>query len=214
MQVIYGPGLASNIQLTSQKRLIRAVYAQTQGFPYSAVLDPSFRNTDGSLRVPLSGDTQGATPTGAAASAPLTRTAAAFTLNNSLTPGLVMVKTTGEYAAVATGQNAAEQPMGLLGQWVAGTFDNLGQNNQIGIWMGPDSVYELLAPAWNDTGVATAISGAAASGTITQVNLYAGTDGRLCVASQLSGGVAGNRVPVARVIDRPSSARLLIQLLV
>lgn len=212
MQVIYGPGLASNIQLTAQKRLIRPVYAQTQGFPYAASLDPSFRNTDGSLRVPLNGDTQGSTPSGGAAAAPLTRTANAFTLNGSLTPGLVMVKTnTGEYVAVHNGDNASAscQPMGLLGQWVAGTFDNLGQNNQVGIWMGPDSVYELLAPAWNDTGVATAITNSAASGSIGQVLMYAQTDGRLGTTKPQTASV-----PVARILDRPSAARLLIQLLV
>lgn len=209
MQTIYGAGLASNINITSQKRLIRPAYAQTQGFPYAASLDPSFRNTDGTLRVPGASDTQGAVPSGGAAAAPLTRTAAAFTLNGSVVPGSVVVKTSGEYCAVATGQNAAEQPMGLLGQWVAGTFDNEGQNNQVGVWMGPDSVYELIAPAWNDAGLAAAISGAAAGGTQTQVLLYAGTDGRL-----VFNGSPGSRVAVARVLDRPSAARLLIQLLI
>lgn len=210
MQVIYGPGLASNIALTSQKRLIRPALSNALAHPYPALLDPSFRNTDGTLRAPLAADTQGATPSGAAAAAPLTRTANAFTLNGSVVPATVMVKTTaGEYAAVATGQNAAEQPMGLLGQWVGGTFDNMGQNNQIGVWQGLDSVYELIAPAWNDTGLPAAITAAAAAGTITQVLLYAGTDGRL-----VFNGTPANRVAVARVLDRPSAARLLIQLLV
>lgn len=201
MQVIYGTGLASNIQLTAQKRLIRPVYAQTQGFPYAALLDPSLRNSDQTFRVPVGGDT-----------VPFTRTAGAggnaFTLNGSIVPGTVMTKTTGEYAALHPGGTAAAvQPWGLLGQWIGGTFDNLGLNNQIGIWMGPDSVYELLAPAWNDTGLQAALTANASTGV--QTLLYAGTDSRL-----VYNGSPGSAVAIARVIDRPSAARLLIQLVI
>jgi hypothetical protein len=211
MQVIYGPGLASNILFTAQKRLIRPTYSNTLAHPYAATLDASFRNTDGSLRIPAAADTQAATPAGAAAAAPLTRSAAAFTLNGSVVPGTVMVKTSaGEYVAVASGAAVAEQPFGLLGQWIGGTFDNLGQNNQVGVWQGFDSVYELLAPAWDDTGLATAITASGvASGSITDVKLYAGVDGRLVYVAS-----PGSRIPVARVLDRPSASRLLIQLLV
>jgi hypothetical protein len=117
-----------------------------------------------------------------------------------------MVKTTSENAAVASGAGSAIQPWGLLGQWVGGTFDNVGQNNEIGLWMGPDSTYELLAPAWNDSTVAAAFTAATAGA---PVLLYAGTDGRLTYVAS-----PGSQVAVARVIDRPSSARLLIQLLI
>lgn len=195
MQVIYGTGLASNIQLTAQKRLIRPQYAQTQGFPYAATLDPSFRNADGSLRIPTGTDTT-----------PLARSLAPYTYQGSLIPGLVMVKTAGEQVAVANGANAAVQPMGLLGQWLGGVFDNVGQNNQVGIWMGPDSVYELLAPAWNDSTVSAAVTSAGAG---QQVLLYAGTDGRLTYVAS-----PGTQVPVARVMDRPSASRLVIQMLI
>jgi len=195
MQVIYGPGLASNVQLTAQKRLIRPAYAQTQGFPYAATIDPSLRNTDGTFRIPKNGDTT-----------PLSRSADAYTLNGSLIPGLVLTRTTGEYVTVANGANDAVQPFGLVGQWIGGTFDNLGQNNQVGVWMGPDSVYELLAPAWNDSTVSAAVTAAGAG---QNVLLYAGTDGRLTYT-----GSPGSQVPVARVLDRPSAARLLIQLLI
>jgi hypothetical protein len=195
MQQIYGLGTASNILLTAQKRLVRPAYAQTQGFPYAATLDPSLRNSDGSIRVPLSTDTT-----------PLARSANAYTYQGSLIPGLVLVKTTGEQVTVANGANAAVQPMGLLGQWVGGTFDNLGQLNQVGVWMGPDSVYELLAPAWNDTTVSAAVTAAGAG---QQVLLYAGADGRLTYT-----GSPGSQVPIARVMDRPSAARLVIQMLI
>lgn len=118
-----------------------------------------------------------------------------------------MVKTAaGEYVAVANGANSAVQPMGLLGQWCGGTFDNIGTSNQVGVWMGPDSVYELLAPAWNDATVAAAFSAAGAG---QQTLLYAGTDGRLTYTA-----TPGSQVAVARVMDRPSAARLVIQMLI
>lgn len=197
MQMIYGANTASNILFTAQKRLVRPVYAQTQGFPYAANLDPSFRNSDGSLRLPTATDTT-----------PLARTVAPYTYQGSLIPGLVMAKTVGEQVAVATGlAGAVPQPMGLLGQWVGGTFDNIGTSNQVGIWMGPDSVYDLLAPAWNDSTVAASIAAQTAT-TGYQVLLYAGSDGRLTSTNP------GSSIAVARVIDRPSNAVLRIQLLI
>jgi hypothetical protein len=215
MQVIYGAGNASNILLTAQKRLIRPSYAQTQGFPYSAYLDPSLRWSDGTIRDPLSTDVANTTYTSASGAtsngpAPFTRSAAAYTYQGSLIPGLVVAKTSGEYAAIHNGGTTV-QPWGLLDQWVGGSFDNIGQNSQISVWMGPDSTYDLLAPAWNDTGLAAAIAatgpgGGSAGG---PVYLYAGTDGRLCISTQTS-----STIPVARVVERWSAARLTIQLVI
>jgi hypothetical protein len=114
--------------------------------------------------------------------------------------------TSSEQVCVANGANAAVQPMGLLGQWVGGTFDNVGQLNQVSVWMGPDSVYTLLAPAWNDTTVAAAV---AAAGAGQQVLLYAGTDGRLTYVAS-----PGSQVPIARVVNRQSAQVLVIQSLI
>lgn len=193
MQVIYGD--ASNINLTAQKRLIRVVEGQTQATPYAGYLDPSLRNTDGSIRVPVSTDTL-----------PLARSANAFTYQSSLTPGLVMVKTAGENYTVASGANTAIRPAGLLAQWVGGTFDGVKSTNEIAVWQGVDSVYDLLAPAWDDTGLAAAVSAATAG---KAPLLYAGTDGRLVYNE-----TPANRIAVAEVIDRPSASVLRIKLLV
>ena len=205
MQVIYGPGNASNIALTAQKRLVRPVYAQTQGFPYAAILDPSLRTSTGTIRAPLNGDA------GASAVNPFSaaRTANAFTLQNSLIPGLVVAKTSSEYVAIHNGDTTATspQPMGLLGQWLGGTFDNVGQQNQVGVWMGPDSVYELLAPAYDDTSIGARVAAVGSTGL--QIPLYAGTDGRLFYTA-----APGSLVQVARLIDRPSSTRILVQLVI
>lgn len=180
MQVIWGPGNASNPLYTAQKRLIRPAYAQTQGFPYACSLDPSLRNTDGSLNLP----------------------AGVFKYDGSAVPGSVLIKTTGEQVTFATGA-ANEVPFGLLGTWIGGTFDNIGQLNQVQAWMGVDSVYELLAPAWDDTTVASAVANAAAG---QPVALYVGADSRLTSTASTSDHIVGY------VMDRPSSARLVVKL--
>ena len=204
MQTIYGAGNAANILYTAQKRLIRPTYAQTQGFPYAVTLDPSLRNTDNSIRIPQSTDTAGAAA--GQGTVPLTRSANAYTLDGSLISGLVMCMTNSEQVCVASGAAAAIQPMGFLDQWIGGTFDNVGQQNECSVWMGPDSVYTLLAPAWNDTTVAAAV---AAAGAGQQVLLYAGTDGRLTYLAS-----PGSQVPVARVMNRQSAQVLVIQSLI
>jgi hypothetical protein len=176
-----------------QKRLIRPLYAHTQATPYAAVLDPSLRNADGSFRAPLATDTL-----------PLARSAAAFTLQGGIVPGTVVVKGAGESAVVASGANVAEQPFGLLANFVGGTFDDLKDNNEVGVWRGPDSVWELLAPAFNDTGLAAAYAAATPGN---PVKLYAGTDGRLTSASP-----GGSAIVVAHLIERTSASKITIDL--
>lgn len=194
-----------------QKRLIRPIYAQTQATPYAIGLDEqtlggpnaatgrtSFRNADGSRYLPKKEDTT-----------PLhTRTADAFTLKESLTPGLVMVRTVGEKVGVSTGpENATEQPFGLLANFIGGQLDDIGEEQNIGVWRGAyHAFFELLKPAWNDEGLATALE-ESANKTGGSVYLYASKDGRLQYFSE-----AKNRQPVARVIERPSASRILIEL--
>jgi hypothetical protein len=126
-----------------------------------------------------------------------------FTQSGSVVPGTVLMKTVGEQVTICQASSSSQIPFGLLGTWVGGVFDNIGQLNQVQAWMGPDSVYELLAPAWNDTTVASAVASATAG---QLVALYAGTDGRLT-------STQANSTPVvAYVMDRPSSARLVIKL--
>lgn len=192
-----------NLSNKYQKRLIRPEYAQTQATPYAVTLDDSFRTSDGSIRLPKSGDNDGSEP-GPAGFA--TRTADAHTTKNSLTSGLVAVRTEGEKITIATGANAAEQPFGLLANFVGGDLDDVGDENQVGVWRGPDSTYTLLAEAFDDDGLAAAFAAADAG---TPVLLHAKPDGRLGYISS-----PGNRVAVARLIDRPSASRIVVDLLV
>lgn len=181
----------------SQKRLIRPLYAQTQATPYAAYLDPSLRNSDGSFRKPLSTDTTGG-------GYPLTRAADAFTLKNGLVPGTVVVKGAAEGVVVANGAASANvKPFGLLANYVGGELDDLGDENYVGVWRGPDSVFELLAPSFVDTGLAAAYSAATAGN---PVKLYAQTDGRLGSTDPGSG------VVVAELVERVSASRIVIDL--
>jgi len=182
-----------NLSNVFQKRLIRPLYAHTQATPYAAVLDASLRNTDGSFRAPLATDTL-----------PLTRSAAAFTLQGGIVPGTVMVKGAGESAVVASGANVAEQPFGLLANFVGGTLDDIKDENNIGVWRGPDSVFEILAPGFDDTGLAAAYAAATPGN---PVKLYAGVDGRLVYVA-----TPGNRIPVAFLVERTSASKITIDL--
>lgn len=194
MITIYGD--ASNINLTAQKRHLRVVEGQTQATPYAGYLDPSLRNADGSLRIPTASDLL-----------PLKRTEAAFTFQGGLIPGTVLVKTTGENFTVHNGDTGnAVEAFGLLGQFVGGSFDGVKSTNEVSGWLGPDSVYDLLAPAWNDTGLAAAINSSTAG---KAVKLYAGPDGRLAYLAS-----PGSSIAIATVVERPSAAVLRIKLLI
>lgn len=213
MQVIYGPGLASNIQLTAQKRLIRPVYAQTQGFPYAASIDPFLRTTAGTFLAPQASEAGGSQGNSRAAALPanLSYTSTpTFLYQGSVVPGTVMVKTTSEYVAPHPGTNGTfvGQPFGLLGQWLGGTFDNLGQNSQVGVWMGPDSTYEILYPGFNTSGLVAALGTNGAG-----VPLVAGLNGLLTVAGQLGTAASpASNLIVGYLMDYVSNDRIVVKL--
>lgn len=214
MEIIYPTGSdASNINVTSQKRLLRVVQGQTQATPTSGYLDPSLRNTTGGIRVPLNTDVGGETPTGAAAAIPFTRKEAeaestkgtAFTFEGSLTPGLCLVKTAGENYAIGSGAET-QKVFGLLGQWVGGTFDGVKNTSNISAWQGPDSVYDLLAPGFNPVGLAAKAAEMAKG---VQIYLVAGFDGRLAVEGGASSAKFSKGTQVAELIEyNPSVIRV------
>ncbi len=185
----------TNLSNAMQKRTLRVLHGQTQATPYAGTLHPALRNTDGSFRAPLAVD-----------STPLDYTTNTFTYQGGLVAGTVMVKGPGESFLPARGGNFADRPFGLLGNFVGGTLDDLKDSNEIGVWYGVGSVYEVLFPAFDDTGLAAAYAGAAPGAPIL---LYAGEDGRLRYE-----GTPGNRVPVAELIERRSNAVIQVKLLV
>lgn len=184
-----------NLKNKYNKRLIRPLYAQTQATPYAAVLDSSLREADGTF------DFLGNTSVDP------------FLYKGGLVPGTVVVRK-GEAVSPAVGADtAALRAFGLLANFVGGELDDLGDENFVGVWRGPDSVFEILAPAFDDTGLAaawdTSIAGDLLTGTVAglPVPLYAGTDGRLKYLSS-----PGNREVVAHLIERPSASRIVVDL--
>lgn len=184
-----------NLSNKYQKRLIRPKYAHTQATPYAAQLHPALRDAQGAFKPILAG--------GAGATVPgLTYSSATFTLQGGFVPGTVMIKGPGETMLPATGA-ANEQPFGLLANFVGGTMDDIKDENNIGVWRGPDSTYELLAPAFDDASIATAYANAIPG---SPVKLYAGADGRL------TADAGTNRVVVAHLIERVSPSVIEIDL--
>jgi hypothetical protein len=181
-----------NLSNKYQKRLIRPQYAQTQATPYAAILDESLRNTDGSFRKPANGDSNP------------TRSADAYTLKNGLVPATVMINAGGDKVKVASGANVAEQPFGLLANFVGGELDDLGDEDYVGVWRGPDATFEILAPGFNDTGLSAAYAAATPG---SPVKLYAGADGRLTSTSP-----GGSAIVVAHLLERVSASRIVIDL--
>ena len=211
-----------NVSNALQKRTIRAAYAQTQATPYACELHSSI-GTGASFTAP-----------GASDSSPFTRTAAAKLIKGGLIPGTVLVRVPtvgGDVVAVGTGGNPAtgvkrEVPFGLLANFVGGDLDELGNENKVGVWRGPDSVFELLAPAFDTSTITAAILTGASS----PVPLVCGTNGVLTLpagytsnaiaesAADVQSGVnvvgtTGNkRTVVAHLLDVPSANRIVIDL--
>lgn len=187
--------LGNKLSNKFQKRTHRVEHGQTQAYPYAGTLDSSYRSADGNFNLP----------------------SAAAKKANSLLPGLVAVKKkNSDEFKVSTGA-VAETPFGLLANWVGGDFDELGDENSVGVWKGVGSTHVILAPAFDDSGanagsqsLTTAVTNAGAYG---EVALYAGADGRLCSLT-----TPGTAVKVARLLERvqpgTQAAYIRIELLV
>jgi len=195
-----------NLSNKYQKRTCRPVYANTQATPYAATLHSTFRNAQGNIQL-LNSSTDTLTSRGTAA----------YRKNDSYLPGMVVVKRSGTeeitIASRATSGSSpdlvsAERPFGLLANFVGGDFDE-GFNgdrlqNEVGVWRGPDSVFEILAPAYND-----AIT---ASSTVTAgTPLYAGADGRLTSVAG-SGTAGGTGQTVVAYLIKKETNRILVDL--
>jgi hypothetical protein len=197
-----------NLSNKYQKRTCRPVYAQTQATPYAATLyttadgSKGFRDASGNIQKLVY--TAGSNTNNDI----VTRTNDAFQKNNSYLPGMVVTKVdNSEDITIAAGlTTTGEQPFGLLANFVGGDFDEgfSGDRlqNEVGVWRGPDAVFEILAPAYHPD--------VAAGSTTAGTKLYAGNDGRLTI----SGGTtftSGNTQVVARLIKKETN-RILVDL--
>jgi hypothetical protein len=107
---------------------------------------------------------------------------------------------------------------GLLNNFVGGSFDELWGNPYVAVWQGFDTVYQIIAPAFNPSGLSAAFSAAGAGA---PVALYAGPDGRLACSGAtgtLPNGTtytfspnSSNQV-IAYLLDFPTNGYIVIQL--
>jgi hypothetical protein len=198
-----------DISLVNRRRTLRAQYAQTQAYPYAATLSPNFDRSANQL-------------TGAAATAGS---------KAAINPGSVAVKLAGETVTlfgsteafgtggVATATTPIVRPFGLFANFVGGDMDELFGRSEVGVWRGPTSVFEILAPAFNDTGGAGLSTADAGVDRTTETYLEPGADGRLqgVLGTTVAGtsGPGGNAHQVAaRLIRRLSANAIIVELLV
>ena len=172
-----------NLSNKYRKRTLRAVYTHTQGTPYSAVLDSGFNRTQGQL----------------AGAGAITDSKAA------IMPGSVMVKTAGETVTLSAAE-AGHRPMGLSANFVGGELDELGTRSEIGVWRGTGSVYQILAPAFDDTDLAAA-AGAEDGAVANEVYMESTAKGVLSDDAD-----AGTKT--ARLVRRLSANAIIVELLV
>ena len=185
-----------NLSNKYQKRTCRPIYAQTQATPYAATL---YTTSDGSKGFrDASGNIQSLT----SSTDVVSRGATAFQKNSSYLPGMVVAKYTGSEDITIASGFTSERPFGLLANFVGGDFDEgfSGDRlqNEVGVWRGPDSVFEILAPAYDPAVVASATVTAGTA-------LYAGTDGRLGITQNNSG-------PVVAYLLKKETNRILVDL--
>ena len=171
----------------NKRRTLRAMYAQTQAYPYAATLDAGVDRT---------------------ATNPFSIAAQAG--KAAIWPGMVAAKTAGESVEVATADT--QRAFGLFANFVGGELDELGDRAEVGVWRGSGAVFEVLAPVFLDTGLGAAAAtedGAAAN----EVYLSANTDGRLELDGDADPYTTGDRA-VARLMRRLSDKAIIVELLV
>lgn len=176
-----------NIAQARQQRTLRALYAQTQAYPYSTTL---------SSTVWAAAGTAGAAFSAGAGTAP------GVAGQGPIFPGQVACLTTSKDAAAVSVGGTVLPVFGLFANFVGGVFDEIGDSLEIGIWRGQGSVWEVLTPAFN----ANVTSADEAS--IADRLLYPDADGKL------NDSAVGSGAACAQLLEAASVSKLVIELLV
>lgn len=175
----------TNLANKYERRTLRALYSQTQGYPYDVQLASTFnRNVMWA----------GASGTKAA-----------------IYPGLVATKTVGETVTLANANTQPNaRPFGLFANYVGGELSDIPPDfDRVGVWRGAGSVYQILAPVFDDTGLAAAAAGETGNDAANEVYLVPNANGALT----LDAGARGAN-ETARLIRRLSSRAIIVELLV
>lgn len=183
----------TNLANKYQRRTLRVLYGQSQAYPYDAQLDPAFDRTQGAL-------------TGANAIAGA---------KAAILPGLAAVLKAGEVVAPVAAAWATTttdyRVFGLFANYVGGELTDIPTDfDRVGVWRGVGSVYEILAPAFDDTNLSTETT-AMAGTAVTEVYMAPGAKSQL-VAQAAGAFVSPN--PTARAINRLSANAVVVELLV
>lgn len=179
----------TNLANKYQRRTLRVLYGQTQAYPYDAQLSSAFDRSAGAL-------SGGTAISGAKA---------------AILPGQVALKLAGEVVKVA-GATDTERAFGLFANFVGGELSDIPSDfDRVGVWRGVGSVYEILAPVFDDTSLAT--YAAAEDGTDeTEVYLVSGAKGQLTANAPANPGSAFGQT--ARLMTRLSANAVVVELLV
>jgi hypothetical protein len=174
----------------NKRRTLRAMYAQTQAYPYAATLDAEVDRTNT--------DPFGGTESGKAA----------------IWPGMVALKTVGENVRPQfdASDSSPRRPFGLFANFVGGEMDELGDRSEVGVWRGTGSVFEILAPVFVDDGLAS--EAAAEDGTASnEIYMSADDTSRLYWDNGARPGIDWNQA-TARLVKRLSDRAIIVELLV
>ncbi len=178
------------------RRTLRVLYGQTQATPYDVQLSSSFTRTGGAIA--------GTATTGITGSL------------SAILPGLVATKVSGEVVTPATTWAENRRDFGLFANFVGGEITDIPSDfDRVGVWRGPGSVYELLAPSFDTTDLST--DDAAEDGTADkEVYLNANAKAQLKDGGEgLFGTTVGLGVnSTARLIDYLSANAIVVELLV
>jgi len=104
-------------------------------------------------------------------------------------------------------------PFGLFGNFVGGELDDIGDRGEVGVWRGRGSVYQVLAPAFDDTGLEAPAAAEDAAALANEVYMAAGTDGRLVFDNLAVNSETLDHIQAARLIERLSVNAVVIELL-
>jgi len=186
----------TNLSNIYKRRTLRVLYGNTQAYPYAATLSANFnRVTGGQIGVTNS--------------------------KAAINPGSVAIKLVGEIVTLAgsTEGSATDtvasntRGFGLFANFVGGELDELGTFTEVGVWRGPGSVYEVLAPAFDATGLAT--DAALEDGTAdTETYMTAAADGRLVFDNAALTPYTTNAMAVVRLISYLSANAIIVECLV
>lgn len=189
--------LQRNLNLINKRRTLRALYAQTQAYPYAVTLDAAFTRTQGQL-----GGGSWTAISGAQA---------------AIYPGSVAVKQAGEQVTLAPDSyGSSQRAFGLFNDFVGGILDQLGsgtgsqsQSNLVGVWRGAGGVFEILAPVFGT------ITGAAADAGTVSTEVYmnppASTSSGILSTVTAGANVINN---TARLVQSLSANAIVVELLV